>query len=547
MLRFGLVGAILVSLALAPGAGWAVPAGGVGNTWVRSHPFTLMGTSIHASLLDVAEYRAAGLNVLLAFAETTPQTALAAAGGLPWHVHLAPADKGPDAWLKSLVTGAMANAGAQGWVLHDEPSRLQMPGILTAAQWVRGKSPGTLVYGNAFPSYATAAQLYGDASKPGYSWSTYLDDFISIIGPDLLMYDHYPFETTGGTRNTFFSDLMMVRSKALNAKLPYFTFLQAWANAGVNMRLPSESDLRMQAFSHLAAGYSGLAYFIYDYHVGSGGLLDAKGSPTPLHGVAATLNAEILNLGHTLRYLTSTDVRFLPGQHMFLIDNPVPSGLSAWKSGAGGDPHIVGADVNSGSAAHQGKEKSGLIGFFTDDSGKRYFMLVNLSHDPKKTAAAASLPLWVQFNTTVKTLLELDRKTGKTHKIALKQNRLEVTLLGGSGRLYKYDDGPFAPSVGPDPWLDAGVTDASVPPGDARLTDAGTVGDSRLRDGSPRRDGSLLQKDTTQGSSDTEDEGCRCNHIGADSSVPAFPTGVTIVFALVVLLRRRPARPSRTS
>lgn len=313
--RLWLLGTTLLFLLLEPSAGRATPAGGVGNDWVRSHPFTLMGTNLQAASLDVNVYRAAGLNVLLAWAETDTQTAIAAAGNLPWHAHIHPADQGPDAYLQGLVTGAAANAGAQGWLLHDEPTRLQMPGIGSAAAWIRGQVPGTLVYGNAFPSYATPEQLYGDASNPGYTWSAYLDDFISLIGSDVLVYDHYPFETDGDTKPAFFSDLMVSRAKALAANLPYFTFLQAWASSSVDMRLPSESDLRMQAFAHLAAGCSGFAYFIYDQYLGSGGLVDGSGTPTPLYPIAASLNAEILNLGHSLRYLTSTDVRFLAGEY----------------------------------------------------------------------------------------------------------------------------------------------------------------------------------------------------------------------------------------
>ncbi|MCK5798512.1 MAG: hypothetical protein KAI47_15075, partial [Deltaproteobacteria bacterium] len=423
-----------------------------------------MATSVHSGLLDVTEYRGAGLNTLLAFSETTPQTQTAAAGGLPWHVQLGLGGTWPDAWLKTLLTQASQNAGAQGWLINDEPSRLKMPDVAKAAAWVRSQSPGTLVYSNALPSYAPAALLYGDASHPAYTWSTYLDDFISLLQPDILCYDYYPFETKGGTKKTFFSDLMIVRSKALTAKLPYFTFLQAWANASVDMRLPSESDLRMQTFSHLAAGYSGLAYFIYDHHQGSGGVLDASGNPTPLYGVVATLNAEILHLGRSLRFLTSTGVGFLPGKFkkwgVLLVDNPVPKGLTVWRQGAGGDLHVVGAGVDASAAANQGEEKSGLISFFTDDDKKRYVMLVNLSHDPNKSAATTTLPLWIAFDATVNTLLELDRKTGKTHVVSLKNHRLEVTLLGGSGRLYKYNDGPFAPDKGPGPSVDAGSSDS---------------------------------------------------------------------------------------
>ena len=440
----------LMLFLFVPSFAWGVPSSGIANKWVRKHPFTLMGTSIHSSLLDIKEYRGAGFSVLLAWAETPKQTALAAASHFPWQAHLLPADKGPNTWFQYLVTQSMPHAGGQAWLVHDEPNRLQMPNIAKAALWLRQKSPHTLVYGNIFPSYASAQLLYGNTSQPHYAWSTYIDDYLTIIKPDILMYDHYPFETTGGTKKSFFSDLMIARNKAMTANIPYFTFLQSWANAAVNMRLPSESDVRMQAFSHLAAGYSGFAYFIYDYGSGSNGLLNSKGQPTPLYFIVAKLNAEITKLGRCLRFLTSTDVRFLRGKYkkyVITLKNPVPSGLMTWSNGAGGDPHIIDAGVNSSIPAYQGKEKNGLIGFFTDDSKKHYFMLVNLSHAANKTANDTKLALWIQFDHSINSILELDRMTGKTRLVRLQNHRLNVILLGGSGRLYKYKNSAFAPDV----------------------------------------------------------------------------------------------------
>ncbi len=452
----------------------ATPPAGFGNQWVRDHPFTLKGLNIFAANLDVGEYRGAGFNTLLAWEEVAQQTAIAAAGGLTWHAHIRPANQGPDTYLQNLVNSAAANAGGLGWLLHDEPGYLHMAGIGSAATWIRQNYPGMPVYSNAFPSYASAAQLYGDGSKPGYTYDAYLDDFIAIIEPDILMYDHYPFEAGGDTTKGFYSDLMVVRSKALAANIPYWTFIQSWANAG--SRLPSESDLRMHIFTHLAAGYSGLSYFTYD-RWDDGGLLDAAGAPTPLYYLAADVNAEVLNLAGSLRFLTSTGVRYLRGQYKFLgislQDNPVPRGMTTWTAGSGGDTHITGADVDTSDQANYGEGKDGVIGFFSDDAGRRYFMLVNAWHAAGTSAASAALPFYVQFDASVDALLELDRDTGEQVLVPLTNNRLEVTLLGGSGRLYKYNDGPFAPATGPGP--DAGV-DGGMPGGDAGSFDGGASG-----------------------------------------------------------------------
>ncbi len=427
----------------------ATPPVGFGNQWVRQRPFTIMGLNINQDFLDVPEYIQVFFTALLAWQDGNipGQVSVSSQGNLPWHAHIRPASQGPDAYLQNLVNSAAAVPGALGWLLQDEPGRSDMPGIGQAAAWIRQQYPETLVYGNAFPSYASTQQLLGTDSVPNYSWEQYLDDFITMINPDVMMYDHYPFRSDGTTGDTYFRDLMTIRAKALDANIPYWTFIQSWQDG--NSRLPSESDLRMQVFSSLAAGFSGIAYFTYDYFQ-QGGLLDQAGDPTPLFYTAATVNEEVLHLAHSLRFLTSTGVRFLPGQYMmlgiWLVDNPTPEGLQNFSGPDYSlDPHMVAADVDSSNPQNYGKEKSGLLGFFVDDNAQHYFMMVNLAHAATESAQDAALPLFVEFDNTVDELLELDRETGQQVVVPLTNHRLEVTLLGGSARLYKYNNGPFAP------------------------------------------------------------------------------------------------------
>ena len=107
----------------------------------------------------------------------------------------------------------------------------------------------------------------------GYGWGQYVDDAINIIQPDVLCYDYYPFgygDLDYGSM--YFYMLMTVRQKALDANIPYWAFIQSYQRTGStqNRRLPSESDLRMQLFTMLTAGYKGLLYFTYDFAFDSG-------------------------------------------------------------------------------------------------------------------------------------------------------------------------------------------------------------------------------------------------------------------------------------
>ena len=80
---------------------------------------------------------------------------------------------------------------------------------------------------------------------------------------------------------------MIIRNAAQSRGKPYFGTLQA-CDLGFT-RMPSESDIRMQAFSYLAAGYDALGYFTYG-HIGKGAIMDPEGEPTPLYDIVKKLN-----------------------------------------------------------------------------------------------------------------------------------------------------------------------------------------------------------------------------------------------------------------
>ena len=54
---------------------------------------------------------------------------------------------------------------------------------------------------------------------------------------------------------------------------------------------------------------------------------EVEGKPTASYYHAARANNEVANLGHALRFLESTGVGFIPGEHEEngkLVDNPKP-------------------------------------------------------------------------------------------------------------------------------------------------------------------------------------------------------------------------------
>jgi len=444
---------------------------GFGKEWVRQHPFSIQANSIYPATWNFAEYFGAGMTLLnkdVGYDHTInpiarpPQYANA-----PWQAILPVPVNDAQAGIIEF-NELRYTPNNVGWIVGDEPTRLRMPEHGAVAAYIRQEDPSQLVFSTITNNNGSDGIWYGDGSHPNYTYSDYADDFLSIIQPDIFLYDYYPFRSNGTTDAKYLENLMIIRAKAQAKGIPYWAWIQSFGLS--TSRRPSESDDRYNVYTHLTAGYTGLFYYTYDYYANSGdGLIDINGNPTPLYYNAAQVNAEAFRLGKSLRFLESTDVRFVPGRHVVFgsitTQNTTPAGLTNWSSGAGGDPHITSANVNWSQAGGIGLEKNGLLGLFVDDDGEHYFMLANLNHGQNLSAASTSLGFNITFTNDVNYIYRLNRTTGAPERISLNNHVLSLTLTGGSGDLFKYDNGFF-------PEIDPGDADLD---GDVDLSDLSTL------------------------------------------------------------------------
>jgi len=436
-------------------------SGDRGYRWVRSHPFTIMGLTRMTPEPFVPErYRGAGLNTLLAWESGTFDKILpiASADRLPYHLNLGKwgdEETNRDSSNEQTLRDALAKLdseknrgyiqgliekypGCTGWLVNDEATRSTFLRYTRhVLKWLRRQYPDALAYSNARPE--------GEFLL-GADYERYIDDFSAIIDPDVLMVDIYPLgdlKTVDGWvhSESYFFTLEVVRRVAVDQGKPYWLFIQSFeTHNGWHRRLPSESDLRFQLFAPLSYGYTGIAYFTYDIAF-ERGLIEKTGEPNRLYHAAAKANAEVANLGTALRFLTSTDVRFVPGRHAdgdSTVPNPVPRGTKPWSQGVGGDNYITDVVVDSA-----GEWKDGLLGFFRDDRGGRYFMLTNLWHGKDRSASDCTLVFTIRFSPQVKQLYRLGRISGKAEPVKLDSGVLRVRLPGGTGDLFKYKAGAF--------------------------------------------------------------------------------------------------------
>ena len=408
-----------------------------GQRWVRQHPLTIMGLTQSTELFEFTEYKAVGMNALLAWKKPQALIAKVTDAGFPAHVNFRDANLSDD--LKARIK-AVREAAARplGILVRDEPQTIAMPGVAKIVDWIRTTYPETLVYSNAYPKGARASKYYGQEPDKPYDYDNYLSDFASIIKPDVLMIDVYPFRGESGVSGAYFSNLENVRQEALRNGLPYWLFVQSAPIP--QARFPSESELRMQIFSSLAYGFTGIAYFTYDVAFDRG-LLEPDGSPNPLYYAAARINREVHHIGHSLRFLTSVDVRHVTGQHndnARLADNSSPNGTKCWKAEAG-----VQWQIHNAKVIDSGQGRNALIGLFRDDAGGRYFMIVNLWSGPGTPADERKITVAVKLDPTIQSLARLSRETGAVERIAIDNGTLRLTLPGGTGDLFAVGEGGF--------------------------------------------------------------------------------------------------------
>lgn len=456
---------LALCLALSPAAVAAEPTArpaDFGRQWVRSHPFTLMALTLEDKpFVGNDRYAEAGFSTLLAWKRRPEAFKAAARRKLPWHYHLDKRIKDFDE-IKSQVSQLLETyPGGQGFLVFDEPKLPDMARAGERAAWLQQAHPELLVYATVNPikppfehSYPNLAGepvigkgLYDEPSVP-YTYDDHLDNLAQIVGSDVLMGNIYPFwvpelyHPEQYLQHQYFVMLMAFRKAGLKHNRPYWVFVQAYEHPR-RSRYPSESDVRMEVYSSLAFGFTGISYFLYDNTGPPFGpsILYHDLSPAPLYYQIKALNAEVAHLGQALRFLTSTDVRYLPGSRMEggqPVTHPVPRALAAF------DPRSrVAKDVRDVAFRGTGSYNNALIGFFRDDDGGKYVMVVNLQHGEGKSAAALKAPVTLTLDQSITAVYRLSRHTGKAESVAVTGGKLELDLPGGTGELLKLNDGNF--------------------------------------------------------------------------------------------------------
>jgi hypothetical protein len=250
------------------------------------------------------------------------------------------------------VAGLVAEVGRHpalyGYYLRDEPSAGSFAGLATVANLVREFSPGKWPYINLFPDYANNDQL----GTAGYA--DYLERFIATCHPSIISYDNYSLLDDGSVRESYWSNLESVRAACKKHGLEFWNIVLSVAH--FSYREVSVADLRFEAYTTLAYGGRGLAYFTYfapqtgNYRLAP---VDQFGNLTPTWYSLQNVNLQVQKLAPTLLQLASDNVYHF---------GKLPAGCQA-------------APTNSLLTGVSGDNY--LVGDFTHRDGSRYALVVN--------------------------------------------------------------------------------------------------------------------------------------------------------------------------
>lgn len=286
---------------------------------------------------------------------------------------LAPAtldDPAKRAQLDALIDSVKNHPAMYAYYLIDEPNASRFPEFGKLVAYLRERDPAHLAYINLFPTYATNEQL-GNKGDVATAYNEHLQQFVDIVKPDMLSYDHYHFAVAGDS-GQYFLNLGLIRQAALKARIPFLNIVQActWSPS---MRIPSSNEVRWLVNTSLAYGAQGVSYYVYSYPRHLGALATADGQPTVLYQSLKRTNRDFAACAAQLQPLQSLGAYHcgtiplggvaLPDNAPFRLDPALPASqpvdlkptegfVLGYFGPAGGAPtHVVVANLNYSKSA----------------------------------------------------------------------------------------------------------------------------------------------------------------------------------------------------
>ena len=331
------------------------------------------------------------------------------------HTSLDHADK--HAELGALIERVKKHPAFYAYHLFDEPTAAYFSGLGRIVSYLREKDPEHLAYINLLPTYASNEQL-GTPGAKVVAYTQHLRQYVDVVRPALLSYDHYQFTNSGDTPD-YFLNLALMREKAVAAGLPFMNIVQAasWGPTPLasphGPRVPTPDEMRFLVHTTLAYGAQGISYYVYSFAGHEGGIALPDGTPTPLYHALKTLNREFVAIAKELQPLKSQGVFHAGMQPPGVTPLPPESAFTF-------DPPIAAADYKPGA-----RVEGVVLSRFGTGEMTTHLFVVNLDCKTEHT-----------IGLTAPAALEIfDATTGQWSPA--NASRAELRLPGGGGKLVR--------------------------------------------------------------------------------------------------------------
>jgi hypothetical protein len=313
-------------------------------------------------------------------------------------------DPAKKADLDALIDRVKNHPALEAYYIVDEPNASAFPALGRLVAYLRERDPAHLAYINLFPTYANNDQL-GTKGDVVTAYREHLRQYVEIVKPELISYDHYHFfKNRDGDQ--YFLNLAMIRQAALEAGVPFLNIIQASDGEKV-WRFPTGDEMRFLVYTTLAYGGRGISYFVYWGRPGYKGIYD-DGKPTEIEAPVAQLNEEIGILSPELMKLDSLGVYHT---------EPLPLGGEAVP--ADSPVQIVGPGEF-------------VLGLFGADARVTSFMIANRSY-----AQRAAARLRVPAGTRRVEEFDRSQKVWRDYTAPGADGAVTVDLKPGDGRLFR--------------------------------------------------------------------------------------------------------------
>jgi hypothetical protein len=365
---------------------------------------------------NLETYKNGGFNTLLVPAGSRLETDLATAcsAGLSVYV-VGPQRLGPrPAQWRDALEGHACLAGA---ILHERATASTAPDLADTV----GKIT------DALPGVRPLASLVAPSDEP--EWQAMAEALLDAGMPALLFHS-FPFLKAGVTDEAeFYGNLRKARALCEQRGAELWGMVQTTAHGPY--RRASESDMRLHAYSYLAAGARALTYFTYwgppkEERDAPGGAYAGWGRPMvrpsngePLYGwlKARDLNAEVQTLApHLLR---------LEPQGMYFVRD-VPAGCAPLP--------------REGRPIEEVQAERALVAFLDGPGGAEWALLVNRRHGPKQSALGQKTTMRVFVRPGIERAVEIDRYNGFEKPIPIENRSFLITIPAGTGSLIRLGD-----------------------------------------------------------------------------------------------------------